>query len=62
MSGSAGYANHVSADISLATNDLWVAAGAVQNTDYVAGDSLELIISGTGQPNAVAVQVDFIRI
>jgi hypothetical protein len=61
-SGSAGYATHSGSNLSLTTQDNWIAFNSVQNVSYAAGDSLEIIISGSaGTPNQVSVQVDFVR-
>jgi hypothetical protein len=44
------------------TGNQWNDGGAVQNTAYVAGDKLEIMVVGvTGMPNQVAVQVDFTK-
>jgi hypothetical protein len=57
-----GSSTHLSSNLSLATPDVWADGGAVQNTAYVAGDKLELmIISTAGSPTEVAIQVDFTR-
>jgi len=62
-SGSTGYALHTGSNLTLTTQDVWTAVNSVQNVSYVAGDSLEIIISGSGgSPNQVGVQVDFVRV
>lgn len=54
-----GTSEHLSSDLSLGTPDVWADGGAVQNTAYVAGDSLEFRRkSATGKP-AITIQVDF---
>lgn len=51
---------HLAAALSLADADTWMDGGAVQNTAYVAGDKLEImVVSVAGDPTQVAVQVDF---
>lgn len=62
-SGSTGYSLHTGSNLTLTTQDVWTAVNSVQNVSYVAGDSLEIIISGSGgSPNQVSVQVDFVRV
>ena len=57
-----GAYNHLSSDLSLTSADIWMDGGAVQNTAYVAGDKLEImIVSLTGNPTQIAVQVDFTK-
>lgn len=56
-----GTSEHLSSDLSLGTPDVWADGGAVQNTAYVAGDSLEFRRkSATGKP-AITIQVDFTK-
>lgn len=55
-----GASLHLATNLNITADNLWTAGGAVQNTDYSAGDSLELIISGSDQYQA-SVQVDFIK-
>jgi hypothetical protein len=57
----AGRTLHTASNLRLTTDDLWTRANTVANTSYVPGDSLEIIISGSGN-DQVAVQVDFIRV
>jgi hypothetical protein len=59
-SGSAGYSMHTASNLVLGTANTWIPANSVQNTSYTVGDSLEIVISGSGATQ-VAVQVDFIR-
>jgi hypothetical protein len=57
-----GSSNHLASNLSLGTPDVWADGGAVQNTAYVAGDKLEImIISTAGSPTEVAIQVDYTR-
>ena len=58
-----GANNHLASALSLVNADTWYDGGAVQNTAYVAGDKLEIMIVGvTGEVTQVAVQVDFITV
>jgi hypothetical protein len=55
-----GASNHLAAALSLTSADTWMDGGAVQNTAYVAGDKLEImIVTVAGTPTQVAVQIDF---
>ena len=57
-----GTSNHLSSALSLTSADTWMDGGAVQNTAYVADDKLEMmIVTVTGSPTQVAVQVDYTR-
>lgn len=57
-----GSSNHLSSALSLTSADTWMDGGAVQNTAYAAGDSLEImIVSVSGAPSEVGVQVEFAR-
>lgn len=57
-----GSSNHLASAVSVASADAWTDGGAVQNTAYAAGDKLEImIVTVTGSPTQVAVQVDFTR-
>ena len=57
-----GASNHLSSNLSLTSADTWQDGGAVQNTAYVANDKLEMmIVTVTGSPTQVAVQVDYTR-
>lgn len=54
--------NHLAAALTLSATDTWTDGGAVQNTAYVAGDDLELmVVSISGVPTEIALQVDFTR-
>jgi len=56
-----GASNHLSSALSLTSADTWMDGGAVQNTAYVAGDKLEImVVTVAGSPDQVAVQIDFI--
>lgn len=57
-----GSSTHLSSDLSLTSADTWMDGGAVQNTAYAAGDSLELLLqSVAGGPTQVAIQVELVR-
>ena len=57
-----GSSDHLSAYLQMYTGNQWINGGAVQNTSYVAGDKLEImVVSVTGLPTQVAVQVDFTK-
>ena len=60
-SGSGGYLLHTGSNVTLTSDNIWFLANSVANTDYSAGDSLEVIISGSGN-SQIAVQLGFIRI
>ncbi len=54
--------DHLAADLSLVTTDVWTDGGAVSNTAYAAGDDLEIALrSIAGSPTEIAIQVDFTR-
>jgi hypothetical protein len=55
-----GVSDHLAAALSLTSADTWMDGGAVQNTAYVAGDKLEImVVTVAGTPTQVAVQIDF---
>lgn len=55
-----GVDTHLSSALSLTSANTWMDGGAVQNTAYVAGNRLEImIVTVTGSPTQIAVQVDF---
>jgi len=57
-----GTSNHLSSALSVTSTDTWMDGGAVQNTAYVAGDKMEIMIASvSGSPAQVAVQVDLTR-
>lgn len=58
-----GSLTHLASNYTITVAGAWEDAGAVQNTGYVAGDSLEIMITGLSAPNPsqVAIQVDFQR-
>jgi len=57
-----GTDDHLSSDLSLTSADTWLDGGAVQNASYAVGDSLEIeIVSVSGAPTQVAIQVDFAK-
>lgn len=54
--------NHLASDLSLTSADTWLDGGTVQNTAYVAGDEMEImVVSVAGSPTQVAVQIDLTR-
>jgi len=58
-----GADNHLASAVSLVNADTWYDGGAVQNTTYVAGDKLEIMIVGvTGDITQIAIQVDFVQV
>jgi hypothetical protein len=57
-----GADNHLAAALSLINADVFMDGGAVQNTAYVAGDKLEImVVTVTGSPTQLQVEVDFTR-
>lgn len=60
-SGSAGYALHTGSNLTLTVDNTWTQSNTVVTQSYVPGDSLEIVISGSGN-SQVAVQVDFIKV
>ena len=56
-----GVSAHQTTDINLVSASEWTTGAAPINTAYVPGDRLEMMISVTGTPSQVAVQVDFSR-
>jgi len=57
-----GVDNHLVSNLSLTSADVWMADEAVQNTNFVEGDKLEIMIVTTaGSPTQVAVLVEFRR-
>lgn len=57
-----GTDNHLASAVSLSSADTWTDGGSVQNTAYAAGDKMEImVVSATGSPTQVAVQVDLTR-
>jgi len=57
-----GASNHLASDLSLTSADTWMDGGSVQNTDYAAGDKLEImLVSISGTPTQIAIQVEFTR-
>ena len=56
-----GASEHLAADL-VTSAGAWVDGGAVQNTAYVVGDSLEIRLKAlVGLPSEIAVQVEFSR-
>lgn len=52
--------NHLATALSITSTDEWIDGGDVQNTAYIAGDELEImIVTVAGDPGQVAVQIDF---
>ena len=57
-----GASNHLAGALSLASADTWIDGGTVQNSSYVSGDKIELmIVSVAGGPTEVTVQIDFVE-
>ena len=55
-----GASNHLASALSLTSADAWMDGDTVQNTAYVVGDKLEImVVSITGSPTQVAIQVNF---
>ena len=55
-----GADTHLVVALSLADAAIWMDGGAVQNTAYVIGDKLEImVVSAAGEPTQIAVQIDF---
>lgn len=55
-----GTSLHLASNLTITANNLWTAGGAPQNTTYSAGDSLEIILSGSSVIQT-SIQVDFIK-
>lgn len=60
-SGSGGQSFHTGSNLVLSSANVWTSTNTVENTDYSIGDSLKIIVSGSGGNNQVAVQVDFLK-
>lgn len=57
-----GTSTHLASALSLTSADTWMDGGSVQNTAYAVGDSLEImVVSVSGSPTEVGIQVDFTR-
>jgi len=57
-----GSSTHLSSALSLSSADTWMDGGSVQNATYAAGDKLEImLVSVTGSPTQVGIQVDFAK-
>lgn len=57
-----GSATFLASNLSLTSADDWLDGGAVQNTALVAGDEVEMqVVTVTGSPTQVAVQIDMVR-
>lgn len=57
-SGSGGYSYHTGSTLKISSEHKWFRSNTVTNTDYTAGDSLEIIISGSGA-KSITAQIDF---
>ncbi len=56
-----GNSTHLSTDLSLSTAGNWLDGGAVQNSNYSMGDSLEIMITSlSGSPAQLTIQIDFV--
>ena len=60
-SGSGGYEYHTASNMILSADNIWFIPNSIQSSSYISGESLELIISGSGN-SQIAMQVDFVRI
>jgi hypothetical protein len=60
-SGSEGFLLHSNTNIILTSENTWISASVLQNKNYKVGDTLKVIMSGSGGNNQIAVQVDFIK-
>lgn len=57
-----GASTHLASDLSVSSTDTWMDGGAVQNTAYAVGDKLEImVVSVSGSPTQIAIQVDLRR-
>lgn len=57
-----GTSNHLASALSLTSADTWQDGGAVQNVSYAVGEKMEImLVSITGSPTQVSVQVDFLK-
>lgn len=57
-----GASTHLATNLSLTSANTWMDGGTVQNTAYAINDKLEImVVTATGSPTQVAVQVDFMR-
>lgn len=57
-----GSLTHLASSLSLTSSDTWMDGGTVQNATYAAGDKLEImVVSATGSPTQIAVQVEFTK-
>jgi hypothetical protein len=57
-----GSYNHLASALSLTSTDTWMSGGTVQNAAYAIGEKLEImIVSVSGSPTQVAVQIDFTK-
>jgi hypothetical protein len=55
-----GSLNHLASALSLTSANTWIDGGAVQNSSYVAGDKLEImLVSVAGSASQIGIQVDF---
>jgi hypothetical protein len=58
-----GASAHLSSDLSISSVDTWMTGSGLQNTPYAPGDKLEIrLMTITGTPTQVAVQVNFERV
>lgn len=52
----------LASNLTLSSADTWLDGGAVQNTAFVTGDTLAIqIVSVSGTPNYISIQVNFTR-
>lgn len=51
----------LTSDVALSTEHNWLSSTSVQNQSFVAGDTLELMITGIGaSPTQIAIQIDMV--
>ena len=57
-----GASNHMASHLSITSADTWTDGGAVQNTAYSVTDKLEImIVTVTGSPTQIAIQINFTK-
>jgi hypothetical protein len=55
--------NHLISDLSLTSTGAWLSSGIIENSSYVAGDTLEgRVLSATTSPVSISIQIDFITV
>lgn len=52
--------NHLVTDLRVNSTGAWISSGVIQNSNYVAGDTLETrVIAISGTPLSLSIQVDY---